>query len=158
VHCQRKNKIFNALLMICWLSIVAVPAAAQVYKWVDDKGVTHYGERPPQGKDARALESRPAASPPPPATSPGSGAQDWQAKEQDLRRRRVAAEQAEDRQKQQDKATATWCSQARDQLKQLQAAGSVYHLNDKGERVFQSDAERNATLARYEQQIAQHCR
>ena len=29
---------------------VAVPAFAQVYKWVDERGVTHYGERPPQGR------------------------------------------------------------------------------------------------------------
>ncbi len=32
------------------------PASAQVYKWVDAEGRTHYGERPPQALDATKLE------------------------------------------------------------------------------------------------------
>lgn len=31
------------------------PASAQVYKWVDAEGRTHYGERPPQALDATKL-------------------------------------------------------------------------------------------------------
>jgi hypothetical protein len=34
------------------------PALAQVYKWVDERGVTHYGERPPQGSKANEVPSR----------------------------------------------------------------------------------------------------
>ena len=33
--------------------LVAPGAQAQIYKWVDEKGQTHYEERPPDGKDTK---------------------------------------------------------------------------------------------------------
>lgn len=35
-------------LLLLAAAFVGTPADAQVYKWVDDKGVTHYGQRPAQ--------------------------------------------------------------------------------------------------------------
>lgn len=32
--------------------------SAQVFKWVDERGVTHYGERPPQGRKASEVPDR----------------------------------------------------------------------------------------------------
>jgi hypothetical protein len=51
-----------AALWLATATFVAMPAAAQVYKWVDANGVTHYGERPPPGsteklpRNARELD------------------------------------------------------------------------------------------------------
>ncbi len=40
------SRIFLALLLGCAISL---PASAKMYKWVDDQGITHYGETiPPQ--------------------------------------------------------------------------------------------------------------
>jgi hypothetical protein len=36
------------------LAALAIPASAQLYKWVDDKGVTNYGSTPPA--NARSVE------------------------------------------------------------------------------------------------------
>ncbi len=36
-----------ALLLFCMLSL---PALAQVYKWIDENGVTHFGSQPPAGQ------------------------------------------------------------------------------------------------------------
>ena len=39
---------------ICIAAALALaPAQAQIYKWVDEKGRTHYEERPPEGKDPK---------------------------------------------------------------------------------------------------------
>lgn len=35
-------------LLLVAAAFAGAPADAQVYKWVDDKGVTHYGQRPAQ--------------------------------------------------------------------------------------------------------------
>jgi hypothetical protein len=51
---------------------VAAPALAQVYKWVDERGVTHYGERPPQGGKASEVPDR-LASPPSGAVTGSQG-------------------------------------------------------------------------------------
>ena len=35
--------------------------AADTYKWVDEKGVTNYGEKPPQGRPAQPVNTNPSA-------------------------------------------------------------------------------------------------
>jgi hypothetical protein len=40
------------------LAALAAPAYAQVFKWVDERGVTHYGERPPQGGKATEVPDK----------------------------------------------------------------------------------------------------
>lgn len=36
------------LLLVLALSLSLIPARAEIYRWVDDKGVTHYGDKPPK--------------------------------------------------------------------------------------------------------------
>jgi chromosome segregation ATPase len=65
-----KAKIFLALLAGC---VFSFPVAAKMYKWVDDKGQTHYGETiPPEyankdrselGKDGRILKNTDVLTP-----------------------------------------------------------------------------------------------
>jgi len=38
-------------------------AATEVYRWVDADGVVHFGDRPPEGVDARPVSVRPNAVP-----------------------------------------------------------------------------------------------
>lgn len=49
-----------ALLLICTLSF---PALAEVYKWVDESGVTHFGSQPPaaDSQEVKIRESSPGA-------------------------------------------------------------------------------------------------
>ncbi|TMG77503.1 MAG: DUF4124 domain-containing protein [Betaproteobacteria bacterium] len=55
---KRNSKLFRALLHFLLFMATAVPALAQVYKWVDENGVTHYGERPPQGRNATEVPNK----------------------------------------------------------------------------------------------------
>ena len=50
--------MFRALLHFLVLAALASPAYAQVFKWVDERGVTHYGERPPQGGKATEVPDK----------------------------------------------------------------------------------------------------
>lgn len=45
-------------ILIAWAVVMAgVPLAdAQVYKWKDANGVTHYGEKPPEGRQSKSME------------------------------------------------------------------------------------------------------
>jgi len=142
------------LLTFCVLWALLVPATAQVYKWVDEKGTTHYGERPPQGGKAQELEQHPAN----PRPARGTADQpNWKEKDLEFRRRRIETEQAEAKRKQREDAQRQACNQARDQLGQMKLAHRLYRLDDKGERVFQSDEERGASIARQELLVSQRC-
>lgn len=142
------------MLRFCLLWALVVPAAAQVYKWVDEKGTTHYGERPPQGTRGKAVEQHLAN----PGPTPGTAAQPgWKEQDLEFRKRRIQAEQAEAKSMQLEESRRQACTQARNQLAQLNSARRIYRLDEKGEPAFQSDAERNASVARLEQQIAERC-
>lgn len=39
-----------------------VCAAAETYKWVDEKGVTNYGEKPPADRPARPVDTNPSGT------------------------------------------------------------------------------------------------
>jgi hypothetical protein len=142
------------LLKVCVLWALVIPATAQVYKWVDERGTTHYGERPPQGGKAQEVEQRLANPGPVPekASQPN-----WKDKDLEFRSRRIETERGEAKQKQQQDAQRRACNQARDQLGQMKLAHRLYRLDDKGERVFQSDEERSASIARQEQLVVQRC-
>jgi hypothetical protein len=48
-------------LISLMLVLAMTPGGAAVYRWVDDKGVTHYSETPPPDKKAKEVELHPRA-------------------------------------------------------------------------------------------------
>ena len=151
--------MFKALLNLFCLSLVLLPAHAQVYRWVDERGVTHYGERPTQGHKAQQVQDKlanPAA-----AKSANSKPPSWQDQESDFQGRRIKAEQAaeaEAKKKSQEADQRRACIEARDNLVRMRASSRMYKLNEKGERVYESEQDRDAAIARYEKLIAARCR
>ena len=55
---KRNSRLFRALLHFLIFAAAVAPAFAQVFKWVDERGVTHYGERPPQGGKASEVPDK----------------------------------------------------------------------------------------------------
>lgn len=53
------HRVYGALLMLsliaCSLLVSVHSQAGQYYKWVDDKGVTHFSEKPVPGADAKKM-------------------------------------------------------------------------------------------------------
>lgn len=57
----------NASIVLAVALVAALPALApaQMYKWVDEKGVTHYSETPPPSGKGQTVPIKPRASPAP---------------------------------------------------------------------------------------------
>ena len=111
--------------------------AQQIYKWVDDKGITQYTTTPPPSGKGRALNTAPAA--------PAPAAKTWQEQELEFRARQV--ERAEARHKeeraQQDAARRrAICNAARQDLRNLKEQVPVYTRSEKGERQYLDDRQR----------------
>ena len=49
-----------ALMWLCGSVLVA--QSAEIYRWVDERGVTQYGENPPANRPAKRIDGRPAAA------------------------------------------------------------------------------------------------
>lgn len=51
------NSRITSLALAGLLALAMVPAeASKIYKWVDEKGVTHYGEKAPEGTKAATVK------------------------------------------------------------------------------------------------------
>lgn len=48
------------LIFLCCAAQIA--HSADVYRWVDERGVTQYGEKPPTNRPAKLINARPAAA------------------------------------------------------------------------------------------------
>lgn len=143
-----RHMILTGTLMLA-LSTTAM--ASQIYKWVDDKGVTHFGAQPPQDQQATTINT--AAPPPRPATgkpAPGAGEQadpeqaaiDKKVKED------VAKQEAERKQ---------YCETARTNLAQLENNPRV-RIEDGGEVRRIGEDERQERINELKKSIAENCK
>jgi hypothetical protein len=76
------------------VALSAAPAWAQVYKWVDEQGRTHYGEKPPASKGA-PVNLRDATGGP----RPDAGQDDLQRQEREFQQRQRDRVDSEERQR-----------------------------------------------------------
>lgn len=111
----------------------------QIYKWVDDKGVTQYTTTPPPSGKAQAIKTAPAQG------SPGTAARSWQEQEIEFRARQVEQAEVQHKQERAQKDAArrrTECALAQRDLRNLHEQRPVYRVNEKGERQYLDDAQR----------------
>ena len=137
------------LISFLALLVVALPAAAQIYKWTDEKGRARYGENPPAGVSARLL------APPSPASQEKRGPS-VDAQEAEFRRRQIEKREAEERHAAAAKIRARQCESLREELSYSENL-RLFRF-ERGEKVYFSDAERKAHADKVRGLIAQHCR
>jgi hypothetical protein len=138
------------------LAMLALGAGAQVYKWVDEKGVSHYSEIPPPDGRAAKIDVKPSTG-----SAPSAPSADWRQREMDARALRIEKQQKEQEREAQDKTEASTrrnnCRESRRRLADLQTAVPVYELNDKDERVYLEDAQREREITVLQAQVKQYC-
>ena len=61
-------KFLASSLFLLLTMVICQPVFADVYRWTDDNGQVHFGERPPAGAKSESVKP-----PPPPALSPALG-------------------------------------------------------------------------------------
>ncbi|MCQ4301579.1 DUF4124 domain-containing protein [Pseudomonas songnenensis] len=123
--------------------------AAQVYKWVDAQGITHFGAQPPQGQQVETVNTvtapaKSAATPQPPAQEEADADQssiDRKVKQQ------VAAQEAERKR---------YCESMRTNLAQLQNNPRV-RVEDNGETRRLTEEERQSRINETRDKIAENC-
>ena len=52
----------KALIGLCAALLAGAALGAETYKWVDERGVTNYGEKPPAGRPAKTVNTQPAGT------------------------------------------------------------------------------------------------
>ena len=123
--------------------------AAQVYKWVDAQGVTHFGAQPPQGQQVESVNT--VTAPAKPAATPAPVAEDETEDDQQSIDRKVKRQVAE-----QEAERKRYCETMRTNLAQLQNNPRV-RVEEKGETRRITEEERQAKIAETRSKIAETC-
>ncbi|HEY1029079.1 MAG TPA: DUF4124 domain-containing protein [Pseudomonas sp.] len=144
-----RHMILTGTLMLA-LSTTAM--ASQIYKWVDEQGITHFGAQPPQGQQATTINTsapppRATASEPPPTVEeqldPEQAAIDKKVKEE------VAKQEAERKQ---------YCETARTNLAQLENNPRLRIEEEGGEVRRVDENERQKRITDLKKSIAENCK
>lgn len=123
--------------------------AAQVYKWVDAQGVTHFGAQPPQGQQVETVNT--VTAPAKSTTMPAPVAEDETEVDQQSIDRKVKRQVAE-----QEAERKRYCETMRTNLAQLQNNPRV-RVEEKGESRRITEEERQARIAETRDKIAENC-
>ena len=145
-----RRTIFMGSLL---LALAPTVMAAQVYKWVDAQGVTHFGAQPPEGTNASAVNTNtappksnfPLPPPKPVATPP---VDEKQKAVDDKVKQDVA---------QQEATRAQNCSQARENVAQLKNNPRVRVKEENGEYRRITEEERQARIVENEKAVQENC-
>ena len=134
------------LLLVTVLFLPAL-ACAQMYKCVDERGVTHYTDSPRPGCKGGKVDIQPI----PPVSGETPALQGSVAtRDADFKRRQLEREQAVAQEK---SALAERCARLRREQHVLASGVALFDLNGRGERVYMEDATRDARLAQLKDEM-----
>ncbi len=137
------------------LCLIPTLAQAGVYTWVDDKGRTHFGDRPPAESNSEPVE----VTPPPPdadnlANERRQRMNEFLDSQHDERQSRQAAKAEAD---QQAAKEAELCRKLQARLKHMASVSTFYNLNEQGERVYVSEEENDRIRERFRTKVQEKC-
>ncbi len=131
------------------LALCGNAMAAQVYKWVDAQGVTHFGAQPPQGQQVETVNT--VVAPGKSVTAPAPATQQKSEPDQQSIDRKVKQQVAE-----QEAERKRYCETMRTNLAQLQNNPRV-RVEENGETRRITEEERQARITETRDKIAENC-
>jgi len=147
--------MFRAIQLLVVFGICTGPSLAGVYKWTDEEGNVHFGDRP-RGENAEQVKVPKSA----PASQAPDAAERRQTQQRMLdiyREDREKKKQAKAEKKRKRKEMEARCVVARDRLKSFQNS-VLYELQEDGERSYYSEEKKQATIKQLQAQIKKHCK
>ena len=147
----------RALAAACFALAAFASGAQTMYKWVDEKGTTHFSENPPPDGKASKIEPKVTPRSSPAATPPKSDSEAWRAQEAEFRKRQIDRGQREQSEEREKGERAQGCATARRRLAFLQNTHRIYRDNEDGTRSYMDDAQREAALARQRELVREQC-
>jgi hypothetical protein len=131
--------------------------AQTMYRWVDEKGVTHFSESPPpDGTPTKGAATKFTPQVTAPSVRPTEP--DWKAKDTEFRKRQVERGQKEQEEAKDSAKRQSQCERAKARLAFLRNTNLIYRDNPDGTRTFMEESQRDAEIARATEVEREACR
>lgn len=137
------------------LLIVVAPGHAQMYKCVDERGVTHYSDKPRPGCNGRELDIQPIA---PLWGDAPARKDDLKREEREFQRRRIERARADEKAARAEDQQRKRCERLKAEQQRYSRARRIPVTDAKGERGDLDDAARETKLAQLAAEIGRQCR
>ncbi len=144
------NKVFyTAVLLLTSFSL-----SAEIYKWVDEQGKTHYSDKPVENAQQMEVDIK------------VKGHINTGRRREDKRKKLInayaedRARKAEEKKKKKAKKAKNErkCVVAKDRLRRYERARYLYDLDSSGNRVVMPDASRKKSTDALRQQVKKYCK
>jgi hypothetical protein len=142
----------KGIIVLALACMVAPPAVADLYKYVDKDGRTVYSDQPPPNVDSKQMHISPGG---------GSTSKSYVARDKELDKGRAAEKDKEKKKEvaeQNAKLDQERCAQAKLAYQTYTDAGRLFKYNDKGEREMLDDDQIEAERAKAKQQMDEACK
>lgn len=152
---MKKIRFFPILLIL-----IAAFTLAQVYKWVDDKGNVHFGDKPPEKAGIEKL-----VLPEGPSQEEIEAAEESRREDLELRKSRDKVQEYQERESWgkdygedlMSEARFSRCVEARYQLLVLERRGRAFKLRPNWTRGYLEDVDRPVEISRLDKLVKEHC-
>jgi CRISPR/Cas system CSM-associated protein Csm2 small subunit len=143
-------------LFLTLIVMTTAAANAGIYKWTDEQGNVHFGDRPTSNQAEQIkLRKQPKSSSSTSNTTQPKVTQQQLLNMYQQEREKKKAEKK--KQKEEAKKLALKCAQARDNLRQYEGS-RLYEVLPNGERRYFSEEERTSTISNLRKNIKRYCK
>ncbi len=151
MKCRRAT----AALLALALTVPAAVLASDIYKWVDDSGVVHFGDRPAGDAPVEVVHIN---------SNPTDPAQVQARVEARMNAAAAAAEQApaaegltEEEIQARKRDRAEKCTMFKERLQKFLTSRRLYREDENGERVYLDEQETMAARADVQEKVLEYC-
>ncbi len=147
----------QAIITVLLLTLVAISGAfaKEIYKWIDEEGNVHYGDRPTDVQSERvAISSKPTD--PSRIQAQAQARVDAQARAAEEAAKAPQGPSPEELQAEADER-AQKCTQYRQTLQKFVVSRRLYREDENGERVYLDETETQAARDKAEGQVEEYC-
>ena len=147
-----KKSLFNSIIAVLLYALITAPSHAQVYKWTDESGQVHYGDRP-DNTQAEQVKIRKNET-----TTPR--AKDEEKIDYLKDKNKAESEKAEElkEQKMTNKEKRKYCNEAKSDLAAIMGRGRMREINEKGEYTYLTEEERQKRISAAREKEKEFCR
>lgn len=148
---KQKYAFFAATIILASFSISTPGYAGKVYKWTDENGVIHYGDKRPEGASSETLRVESKSS------SPRASAKDQLNKLEEQKKKENLTQQEQEKEKKAEEQRQLRCSQAKDNLQTIENNARI-RIEENGELRYMTPEEITAKKDEMNKIIEEACK
>ena len=151
------NKTTRTLIVVSSLLIAGGASAGEIYKWTDENGNVHYGDRPTTAADTERMNLVSRATDPSQVQANVDAIQDLEARLDESRTARAEAKAEDDENRRVSQQRDQQCQENRARLQTYDESRRLYRQAENGDREYLDDAEREEAKQHVRDLIQEFC-